>query len=61
MLKEVRALVRVMKGEEITCSYYGDNEQLIFAARDARMQYLSDWGFKCTCEIAFKNKTCTLQ
>jgi len=51
MAKEVRALVRVKKGEEITCSYYGDNEQLIFADRDMRVKYLSEWGFKCSCEI----------
>ena len=54
--KEVRALTRIKKGEEITCSYFGDAEDMVFASREERQQFLESWNFECKCVLCSLNQ-----
>jgi len=48
---EILALVRIEKGEELTCSYFCDQVKLIFAEKICRQKHLGAWDFECRCTI----------
>jgi len=50
-MKEVMALTMIKKGEEITCSYFGDAQEMAFASRNERQQFLESWNFGCSCVL----------
>jgi len=54
--KEVRALTMIKKGEEITCSYFGDAQEMVYASRYERQQYLESWNFECHCVLCSLNQ-----
>jgi len=49
--KEVRALTMIKKGEEVTCCYFGDAQEMVFASRQKRQQFLESWSFECSCNV----------
>jgi len=50
-MKEVRAVTMIRKGEEVTCSYFGDALEMTFASRLQRREFLESWSFECICQI----------
>jgi len=54
--KEVRALTMIKKGEEITCSYFGDAQEMVFASKYDRQQFLESWNFECHCLLCSLNQ-----
>eukprot|EP00092_Neocalanus_flemingeri_P029853 GFUD01032411.1.p1 GENE.GFUD01032411.1~~GFUD01032411.1.p1 ORF type:complete len:327 (+),score=98.82 GFUD01032411.1:116-1096(+) len=50
-VKVVMAITSIVKGEEVTCSYFGDQEEMAFASKLSREQFLSSWSFVCSCNV----------
>jgi len=47
----ILALVKIDKGEELTCSYFCDQAELLFADKFCRQKHLGAWDFECRCTL----------